>query len=584
MLRALDRRRAAPARPRNRRLRGVAIPLFLLHWGITAAVVVSLVTGFRIAADAPDAQITRWLDPVLPQGAVFNWHLVSAYTLGFATLAYLVWLGISGQWRRLLPVRRNPGQEEPMPRRVRRHRFALQVIWLGLVLLIAALVSGTWLYLGAGGIAPSRLSTVHRLIAWTFVGFIAVHVVAHLAAAGWRPFVRMLQPNPRGWVSGALALGLAAGGIAGLIRLDATAIRALPIPHVTEGPSIDGSKQDRVWRALPATHVTTYGGANLAEGTGRGTTEVAVRAVHDGAYAYFLVEWADPTRSRKHWPLLKTEAGWRVLNEGLMENDEDRFYEDKFSIMLSRGSEIAGDGSIHLGSDPLDAHPEPSGGRGLHYTKPGERVDIWHWKSVRTDPLGKADDQYFGRPKPSRSEWKRYKGGYRPDVICEHPLLYKERDWTPNPACSVGAVYNWPHGKPSVQTHPRRLPLDDGRLRHRSSFDLSPDVSDRGFGFLRWSETVPYSANRDTYPVGTLMPSVLLVGHLAEDRADVDAKGQWRRGRWVLEMRRRLVTDSDHDVPIADGIHLWVAVFDHTQTRHTYHLKPLRLRLEAPSS
>ena len=27
------------------------------------------------------------------------------------------------------------------------------------------------------------------------------------------------------------------------------------------------------------------------------------------------------------------------------------------------------------------------------------------------------------------------------------------------------------------------------------------------------------------------------------------------------------------------GTRLWVAVFDHAQTRHTYHLRPLRLRL-----
>lgn len=32
---------------------------------------------------------------------------------------------------------------------------------------------------------------------------------------------------------------------------------------------------------------------------------------------------------------------------------------------------------------------------GHKYTSsPGEKGDIWHWKSVRTGPVGQADDQY----------------------------------------------------------------------------------------------------------------------------------------------------------------------------------------------
>jgi hypothetical protein len=44
-------------------------------------------------------------------------------------------------------------------------------------------------------------------------------------------------------------------------------------------------------------------------------------------------------------------------------------------------------------------------------------------------------------------------------------------------------------------------------------------------------------------------------------------------------LSRALDTGSDKDVPIQDGVLVWVAVFDHTQTRHAYHLRPLRVRL-----
>ena len=57
------------------------------------------------------------------------------------------------------------------------------------------------------------------------------------------------------------------------------------------------------------------------------------------------------------------------------------------------------------------------------------------------------------------------------------------------------------------------------------------------------------------------------------------AVGDWKDGHWTLEVRRALDTRSSYDVPISDGVYLWVSVFDHTQTRHSWHVRPLRLRL-----
>jgi hypothetical protein len=64
------------------------------------------------------------------------------------------------------------------------------------------------------------------------------------------------------------------------------------------------------------------------------------------------------------------------------------------------------------------------------------------------------------------------------------------------------------------------------------------------------------------------------------DRADVAAVGRWSDGLWRLEMKRALDTGSTYDVALGDGTYLWVAVFDHTQTRHSWHMRPLRLRME----
>jgi len=66
-------------------------------------------------------------------------------------------------------------------------------------------------------------------------------------------------------------------------------------------------------------------------------------------------------------------------------------------------------------------------------------------------------------------------------------------------------------------------------------------------------------------------------GPFEGDRGDVAAVGAWCKGWWRLEVRRELETGSRFDVAIADGTYLWVAVFDHTQTRHSQHLHPVRL-------
>jgi hypothetical protein len=44
-------------------------------------------------------------------------------------------------------------------------------------------------------------------------------------------------------------------------------------------------------------------------------------------------------------------------------------------------------------------------------------------------------------------------------------------------------------------------------------------------------------------------------------------------------MSRELDARSPYDVAIDDDTFLWVAVFDHTQTRHSRHLRPLRIEV-----
>jgi hypothetical protein len=66
------------------------------------------------------------------------------------------------------------------------------------------------------------------------------------------------------------------------------------------------------------------------------------------------------------------------------------------------------------------------------------------------------------------------------------------------------------------------------------------------------------------------------------DRADVSAAAEWRDGHWNLEASRALKTGSNFDQDFVPGrpLYLWVGVFDHNETRHTRHPRPIRIDLD----
>src|SRR6185503_14559434 len=68
----------------------------VLHWATAIAFTVSLFTGIRIAADALNAPVSKWLSPILPQGEIWTWHFLSGLALFFCAAAYLIYMRRSG--------------------------------------------------------------------------------------------------------------------------------------------------------------------------------------------------------------------------------------------------------------------------------------------------------------------------------------------------------------------------------------------------------------------------------------------------------------------------------------------------------
>ncbi len=561
-------RRSSPVARRS--VKRAPLPTVLMHWAMVLAFAVSLVTGLRIAADAPDSRVAAALAPALPQGAVLLWHLAGGALVLGLMLAYALHQAGTGLGRRWL---RPPRSSATAAGRVRWRRLHWLLSWIAFGLLGLAAFTGILQYLGKAPLPGAGLAAVHRAVAWGLLIYAVVHTALHLSG-GLPRLQGMLWPRAVHTRAGALAALVALALMMAAVAADRLLPQQLVLEHTDVPPQLDGVGDDPAWQRTQPVRLRLARGANLPGGA----SELALRGLHDGERVWFLCEWTDPTLSSKHVPLVKTAQGWRILQSAYRDADENRYYEDKLALMLAPAKPWAALASVHLGTRPLRGEPGSPGGRGLHYTTDGGILDLWHWKSVRNAAEHQADDNFFGPPLPAPEEtarvrdpdsgaWlPRYTAGYRKDP----------------PGTYSGYEMNWEFFDEG-RVLPLRLPDDPRDLPPAQRLDLRPDASDAGVprmtGWIEYNDTRPYADGPDDLPLGTLLPSVLPTGPLGGDRGDIRARGRWSDGRWHLELTRRLDTGSDKDVVIADGVLLWAAVFDHTQTRHAYHLRPVRLRL-----
>ena len=86
-------RTMAPMRPRT------DVATVVIHWTVAILFTISVLTGFRVAADAEDAVWSHILAAVALQGEVVVWHVWSAWAMVAAAASYVVFLFVA----RLVP-------------------------------------------------------------------------------------------------------------------------------------------------------------------------------------------------------------------------------------------------------------------------------------------------------------------------------------------------------------------------------------------------------------------------------------------------------------------------------------------------
>ena len=612
----------------------------ILHWTFVAAFAVALVTGLRIATESPDRTWLNWFDLVLPRGSAWVAHMQAAVVLVSVAIGYVVYMLRSGLGRRVqLDKVRVRGLFRPGQTRL--SAVIALMYWIFFITMSGLLISGGLLYFGF--YSGYDVAMLHWVGTWVILAFVVLHVLTQYKSGGVAQLLRIFrpaplpaptpkldavellgmlaeqsaraseaenfgaapevpshplqphherprepEPTPRPGSGPArsrnptlqanafvVAVAAAFTGASLLVATDRLTVDSVKIRRINpaDAPTLDGDTSDRAWRNVKPFSLLTGEGGNF---DGKGEARIEIRAVHDGSFAYFLFTWQDSTRSLKHLPLVKEADGWHLLHSGFQLGDEHQYNEDKFSVLLTTMDvTLAGGRTFHPGPQPVANAPATMSGRGLHFTEAGY-ADVWQWKATSSS-AGWVDDAHFGPPAdPTPMQVANvvpYKGGFATD-----PGTANYRDNFTVEADTSGGP------RRSRLIAPLRLPKAVAATTDAmGDIDLDPNhgESDGARWYMTDQDSVPYSTEADArIPIGTVIPGVILGGEFSGDRADVRSSARWASGLWALEVKRRLETTSKFDVPIRSGVFMRVAAFDHSQIRHTRHVRPIRIEVE----
>jgi len=315
-----------------------------------------------------------------------------------------------------------------------------------------------------------------------------------------------------------------------------------------------------------------------------GSLDVSVRAAFDDQYIYMRFEWAaaEPGASHELWRYDGTRwVPWGGPKPDATKANRPPSYEERLAVMFTERNVPAGDGaktgfnqagcfiachssmrnmSRDVRGDRVVNHPyfgrgglntndmrhyllvtrtatDETGGWDKVKTSQeierlkaeGSFLDLWQWRAYRSSPVGYAGDDYV-------LEYRLSDSGRSPFTSPAQPAFMYDQAKTGFRAVPEARF---------AELLPR-LPLIMGN----TAVPLDPAVR---------------------FAVGDLLPRNILRTPDGSG-ADVLANGSWARGRWVVELRRKLVTGNADDKPFAAGrvLRFGLAVFN-DKVSNRYH-------------
>jgi|GEM_PF-115279 len=336
----------------------------------------------------------------------------------------------------------------------------------------------------------------------------------------------------------------------------------------TTPPEIDGVI-DAMWddaRILETSTVVPDPGDDVFQGYVGNSNDVKLRALYDDDNIYFLAEWEDTRKdlNRQTWYFDPGTSRWAQEDRVPLFDDSGNiirqaFYEDKFSFLFNVNNSVANwnsstcYASCHTGLDEAD-------GFARHYTMPGESIDMWHWKSVRTGPNQQFDDQYQNDTQPNgRHSDDKVSGGYTNNVQTLVINGGTEEVKVPLYFIPERSYYYW-------------IAIDE---INDGTAELITEVDEDGTLYFDGGSINPNTETkfqRDGETTGEYgMPSVyteVLVG----SRGDITAMGIYTGSGWILEVKRALKTGDtaaqDVDFSSLEDQAFGISVFDNAGIAH----------------
>ena len=328
----------------------------------------------------------------------------------------------------------------------------------------------------------------------------------------------------------------------GLVGCTATQ-QATPPPNtlvaakIANAPNSAVGAGDAVWAMARPLQVQLSGGMNFG---GKGESTATLKAVYSGDTLYMLVQYKDPTDSRRRGPYQKQADGsWKKLVDPADKGGDDNvYYEDKWAMLWPINNSVKG---FETKGCAVMCHVGEGKPFGNKYTRSeGEISDMWHMKGSRTAPFGFVDDQY--------ADHTRYDAKASPNA---------GRKSDPG-----GPEYSG-------------FPLENGKPKFMQR-DGKP-ANAGGTYYIKSGEEVPFDDSR--FKPGDEVASYLIFP-LKGDRADVRVADSWSNGVHTSVVTRKLVTGSKFDVQFdnLDGRYLFgFAAFDNAQVQHATGDEPLIL-------
>lgn len=277
-------------------------------------------------------------------------------------------------------------------------------------------------------------------------------------------------------------------------------------------------------KAKESTFVLT--GAGSVEGK---VINLKAKSVYTKNKIFFRFEWPDKDKSvnKKRWKF--TGGKWTKIK-----GDEDRL---GVVFEINRVNKFATKGCS------VFCHNESKNEKEWFYATRSakEKADLWHWKAVRSNPVGYTEDGY----------------------VVENPSKKPEK------------------GRKRDADHDAKAKSNKTKDKSKPAYMQDPSKPASIAGSLLVGEAVKIT-DYSIFKEGDEIPGYMVHKTWKGSFADVKTKGVWKDGKWVLFMSRKLKTGNDDDVQFntRKKYPFAVAAFDNAHEENSYNSEPLKLQFK----